>query len=98
METPDRSYTRITHINPYEELSIIHFKTQTELEQLKLEVSNKNRLINKLKSDTEGATKYIERMEQKYINSADECVTIKAENVFFKEQLKLYEDKFGKLE
>jgi hypothetical protein len=94
METPTR--TRFTHTNPYEELSIIHLKTKTELEQLKLEVSNKNKLICKLKSETEGATKYIERMELKYVNSADTCVTIKAENLSLKKKLKHYEDKFGK--
>ena len=37
-------------------------------------------------------------MEQKYVDSADECVTIKVENVSLTERLKLYEDKFGKLE
>jgi len=96
METPTCS--RFTHTNPYEELSIIHLRMKTELEQLKLEVSNKNKQINKLETETKGATKYIERIEQKYVNSADECVAIKAENVSLKERLKHYEDKFGKLE
>lgn len=93
METPTR--TRFTHTNPYEELSIIHLRMKTKFEQLKLEVSNKNKLINKLEIETKSATKYIERMEQKYVDSADECVSIKAENVALKEQLKHYEDKFG---
>ena len=96
METP--TFPRFTHTNPYEELSIIHIRMNTELEQLKLDVSYKNRIIKKLESETEGATKYIERMEQKYVDSADVCVSIKGENVALKERLKHYEDKFGKLE
>ena len=94
METP--TSTRFTHTNPYEELSIIHLRIKTELEQLKLEVSNKNKQINKLEIETRSATKYIERMEQKYVDSADACVDIKAENVSLKERLKHYENKFGK--
>ena len=94
METP--TSTRFTHTNPYEELSIIHLRIKTELEQLKLEVSNKNKQINKLEIETRSATKYIERMEQKYVDTADACVDIKAENVSLKESLKHYENKFGK--
>ena len=89
METP--TCTRFTHTNPYEELYITHLRMKTELEQLKLEVSNKNRIIKNFESETEGATKYIEHMEQKYVDSADTCVSLK-------ERLKHYEDKFGKLE
>ena len=85
METPQHSL--FTHINPYEELSIIHYKMKTELEQFKLEVSNKNRLINKLETERKSATNYIARMEQKYVDSVDECVSIKAENVSLKETL-----------
>ena len=96
METP--TCTRFTRTNPYEELSIIHLKMNTELDELKLEVSNKNRMINTLESNTKNATKYIQRMEKKYVDSVDECVAIKAENVSLKERLKHYEDKFGKLE
>ena len=95
METLER--TRFPNINPYEALSIIHLKTKTELYELKLEVSNKNKLINKLVNDKDSATKYIEHMEQKYVDSADTCVIIKAENVSLKEKLKLYEDNFRKL-
>ena len=96
METPQ--HTQFIHINPYEKLSIIQFKTQTQLDEFKLEVSNKNKQIKLLEIEKVSATKYIERMEQKYVDSADECVTIKAENVSLNERLKLYEDKFGKLE
>ena len=96
METTQ--HTQFSHINPYEKLSIIQFQTQTQLDEFKLEVSNKNKQIKLLEIETISATKYIERMEQKYVDSADECVTIKAENVSLKERLKLYEDKFGKLE
>jgi len=96
METP--THTQFTHINPYEELSIMHLKMNTELDELKLEVYSKNKQIKLLETEKISATKYIERMEQKYVDSADECVTIKAENVSLKERLKHYEDTFGKLE
>ena len=80
-------YNQFTQKNPYEELSMIHIKIQTELYQLKLEVSDKNNRINKLESEGAVATKYIERMEQKYVDSVDECVNIKAEIVSLKEKL-----------
>lgn len=93
MET--RSYTHLTHTNPYEELYNTHINIQSELSKLKLEVSNKSNHIKKLEYDTKNATKYIQHMEKKYLDSADKGLIIKTENISLKEKLQLYENKFG---